>query len=128
MLSDPISITYNTVAKSLARAAGRKIPGTKKALGGSVYTTSDGEFQVNTSSSLLADNSVRVEITLTRTTPDSDSDPFNSNWTALPNSFGFVYVVANNRYFSVVDVPLLRAALSSFVTSAVELRLMQGET
>jgi len=126
MLSDPMSITYNSVAKSLPRASGI-LPGVRREIGSSFYRDSAGEFLAKTSTSLLADNSVRSEILLGRLNPDPDSDPFNAGSTRLPNYVGLVFIANDSRWNTSTDVPLLRTALLSFVDSTLQGRLIAGE-
>lgn len=126
MLSDPLSITYNSVAKSLPRSSGR-LPGEVRLLGTQMYADSAGEFVAKTTRSLLADGSNRVEFLLGRTNPDTDSDPFNAGSTRLPNYVGIVYITNSSLWNTSVDVPLLRTALLSFVDSTLAGRLIGGE-
>lgn len=126
MLSDPIVLAYNSTTKTLPVAMA-VMPGVKKVVGRRSYAEPNGEFVVTTTSSLLSDNSSRVEMLLTRTTPDNDADPFTGSGAQLPNSFGLVYVVNNVHYASSVDIPRLRAALLNYVDTATELRIIGGE-
>lgn len=126
MLSDPLVVTVSGIARSMPRSA-RRMASVSKQTGQSSYGTPDGEFEVFTSSHQLADGSTRVEISLRRTPPDPDSDPFTGSGAILPNSFGFVYTVNSFHYSTATDIPALRAALDAFVTSTIQSRLIGGE-
>jgi hypothetical protein len=125
MFSDPLSVTYNSVAKSLARTTGTR-SGVSKQLGHNVYGTADGEFQVFVTQSSLANQGVRSEILLSRTSLDADG-PFAGNFDLYPNRVGLVYEVNSLRVATAVDVPLLRSALLSLVDSTFQSRLIAGE-
>ena len=125
MLSDPLSITYNSVGKSLP-ATGSFEPAVGRLINSRRYATSDSQFEVFTSSWINGDV-VRTEITLRRTTPDPDSDPFTGNTPALPNSVGLVFEANTLRYATSVDIPLLRTALLALVDSTLQGRLIAGE-
>jgi len=126
MLPDPLSVTYNSVAKSLPRSSANKA-GIRRRLGTSTFATADQEFSVFSTQDLLSDGGRRAEIILGRTAPDPDGNPFTDSYQALPNRFGFIYEVNRFSYASVTDIPLLRSALTSLVNSALELRILAGE-
>lgn len=126
MLTDPLSVTYNGTAVSLPRASGIK-PAARRELGRSVYKSGTGEFSVFTTRTLLSDGTTRIEILLERVAQDADSNPFTGDWKKLPNRFGFVYEVNDFAYGTSTDIGLLRSALSSFVNSTIEGRLVAGE-
>jgi hypothetical protein len=126
MLPDPLSVTYNSVAKSIPRASAFKV-GPRKRIGIGTYVTADQEFSVFTTQDLLSDKSQRAEILLGRSAPDPDSNPFTDSYSALPNRFGLVYETNSLKYASATDIPLLRSALLSLVNTAFELRLIGGE-
>lgn len=126
MLSDPLSVTYNSVAKSLP-AVGAATPATKKLDESRCYRTADGEFEVRTLKYTDSVGMTRFEISLSRATPDSDTDPFNDSWHYLPNSFGLVYEVNDVRFATSVDIPLLRTALLALVDSTLQSRILGGE-
>lgn len=126
MLSDPLAVTYDGVAKTLPRSTG-VTSGVTKRLGVNFYRTADGEFVAKTARSLLANGSFLSSIELGRTTPDADSDPFNGDWSALPNFFGLTYTVNPVRYATSVDIPRLRTALLALVDTSLQARLISGE-
>lgn len=121
MLSDPLSITYNSVAKSLPRVSSSKTAGVSS----SVYRTADGEFEL-TVDQTARNGGVYVDVMFTRTTPDP-SPGAGHIWNQLPNGFGVSYFVNDTSYASAVDIPLLRTALLSFVDSTIQGRLLGGE-
>lgn len=128
MLSDPLSITYNSVAKSLPRVSDSP-RNVAKVLGRSTYATADGEFTVRTVKSQLGGaGGVRVEISLARRVPDPDSDPFtgttSDRWT---NVVGLVYEFDDSHYAASTDIPLLQSALLALVDSTLRGRLIGGE-
>jgi hypothetical protein len=124
MLTDPLSITYNSVAKSLARASG-KLPGPKRILGSSLYRDSADEFSVLTEQGTLGNGGTAARIIFARTNPDTDPDPLIGS--RLTNYFGLVYGIDQFRANTSVDIPLLRTALLSFVDSTMQNRLINGE-
>lgn len=126
MLADPLVVTYNGSSKTLPRAS-RFVPGVAKLLGRSSYGTADGEFVAQSSASLMSDGTTRSEILLGRIQQDDDANPFTGGWTSVPNYFGMVYVCNRYKLNSAVDIPLLRTALGSYLTTSVELKLMNGE-
>lgn len=130
MLTDPLAITYNAVAKSLPRAS-RVRTGVSKVVNRTSYGTNDGEFSVFTEYSVLGNingfQMRRAEIYLERKAPDTDSDPFNSK-AAPPNRFGLVYEFPEMEINTSVDIPRLRTALLAFVDSTLEGRLINGES
>ena len=121
MLSDPLSITYNPAAKSLPRVSSSKTTTGAS----SVYRTADGEFELTVDRT--ARNGVtRTDIMLVRVTPDP-SPGAGHIWNQLPNGFGISYLTNDSSYAEAVDIPLLRAALLSFVDTTVQSRLLGGE-
>lgn len=125
MFSDPLAVTYNSVAKSLPRASAPRV-GVSKQTGAGSYATSDGEFSVFTTLSLLGSQGFRSEILLGRTAPDTDG-PFIGNYQLYPNRVGLVYEYNSLRIATAVDIPLLRTALLSLVDSTFQSRLIAGE-
>jgi len=125
MLSDPLVVTYDGNAKSLPRGHAHRA-GPIRVLGKSSYVGYDEEFAVYTQRAQLGGDVTRSEIILERVTPDPD-DPFTGNYLRLPNRVGLVFEVNNFRYATETDVPLLRAALDSLVTSTIASRLISGE-
>jgi hypothetical protein len=126
MFSDPLSVTYNSVAKSLARSSG-SFPGIRRQLAQSVYRDAAQEFSLQTGQYLMADGSNRSEIILSRLNPDSDTDPFNAGSTRLPNSVGLVFTRNSFGWNTSTDVPLLQTALTTLVDSTLRGRLLAGE-
>jgi len=121
MFTDPLSITYNSVAKTLPRISGRS--------SASVYGTADGEFRVNISESTSPKSGIRfVSFKLSRTLPDpTPADSFDP-YRPIVNSFGLTYGFDDaTRSQASVDHPLLRSAVLSFVDSTIYGRLIQGE-
>jgi hypothetical protein len=125
MLSDPLSVTYDGSGMSLPRTGGTAT-GFARRLMSSRYATSDGEFYVNVDSFLMTDNAYKVEIQLSRVTPDPD-DPFTGNYRRLPNSFGLTYTVNDLNYATSTDIPLLRTALLALVDTTLQGRLIARE-
>lgn len=118
MLADPMSVTYNSSGKSLARVSN----------GGSqsVYRTADGEFEVSISYSPTKDGLSRYEVLMTRITPDPSPANVFDNYRKIPNRFGLVYEVDPDGFFS-SDVPLLRTALLALVDTTLQGRILAGE-
>jgi hypothetical protein len=125
MLSDPLSVTYNSVAKSLPRSSGRSA-GFARKVASSRYSTSDREFDVFIDTYDMPDGSDKVEIQLRRTPQDPDG-PFTNDFSELPNSVGLTFTTNRYRYGTSTDIPLLRAALLAFVDSTLQGRLIGGE-
>lgn len=119
MLSEPLSITFDGNAKSLARLS---YGGTGRD-NSARFRSSNGEFAL-TISEYSSANVVRVEILLERATVDTD---LSNGFQYLPNRFGFVYEFDRSQYNTSVDIPLLRSALNTFVDSALQVRLIGGE-
>jgi hypothetical protein len=125
MLSDPISLTYNGNAKSLARAP-RPRTGVRKVVGRSGFTSDTGEFVVETTSMLMSDRSRKVEITLYR------NPPYSGSITPPPqseqgNGVSLCFIVNENFNETVTDIPLIRAALLAYVDSTIQSKLLQGQ-
>jgi len=119
VLTDPLSVTYNSVAKSLARNGSDDQA--------SVYRTADGEFEVYIQEFVVGDIT-RIEIKLNRVIPDpTPSDAFDA-FRRIVNSFGFTYEFDTlTRAESGVDIPRLRTALIALVDSTLQGRLIAGE-
>jgi len=126
MLSDPLSLTYDSSSKTLPRAAG-VTSGVKRVKEQNTYVTSDTEFQVTVTQSELGNGGTRAEILLTRVAPDPDG-PFTGSYDRYPNSVGLVFEVNNLRYNTNTDIPKLRTALLAFVDSTLQGRLTSGES
>lgn len=127
MLSDPMSVTYNGVVKTLPRVslAGRK--GVSKHIGGSQYRSADGEFSVYVDRYSMGDSVDKIEIILERV--ELDNGVMSDGITPYrPNRFGFVYEVNHDQVNTITDLNHLQLALSTFVSDAIELRLLGGES
>jgi hypothetical protein len=116
MLSDPLSVTFNGSAKSLAR--------TSVGPAGSVYTTSDGEFNLTVEQSTTDRGLVRREITLEHKNPDPSLDIFSDDQPWVPNRFGLVYETDERLSTSSTEIPLLRTALLAFVDASLQTRIL----
>jgi hypothetical protein len=125
MLSDPITLTYNSVSKSLPRSSGRKSPMPKQ-VAYTVYgsQTEPDAVGLTTSQFLYADGSRRSEILLSKVTADIDSNTVQSG--LFTNSVGLVFLT-NPYQVGQSDIPLLRASLLSLVDSTLQGRLIAGE-
>jgi len=119
MFTDPLSLTYDGSAKSLPRVSAARA--------GTAYATSNGEFEMKVSDlSRLRGGRHGCEILLTRVVPDPTPADFESR--LITNSFGFVIGFdPQTRTEASDNLPKLRAALDSFVTSTVLNRLIAGE-
>lgn len=124
MLTDPLSITYDTATKNLARGSGY-IPGTVRLAGRTFYRDSGDEFSAFVEHSILRDGSRRSEILLGRTNPDTNPDPSIGN--RFSNYVGLVYMTNSLRQNTSVDIPQLQTSLLSLVTPAIRDRLISGE-
>lgn len=124
MLTDPLSITYNSVAKSLARGSG-VFPQTKRQLLVTHYRDSADEFFARIVQSTLGNGGVQAQIYLGRTNPDTDPDPMIG--ARLSNYVGLVFAADPFRANTATDIPLLRSALLSFVDTTMQNRLINGE-
>lgn len=126
MLSDPMSMTYDSTAISLPVASARTRPDFQLVDRRS-YRTASGEFEVYTSS-FAKDNDIRVELFARRVIPDSNTDPFDGiNSLGLANGFGIVLELNKFRYNSSVDIPKLRTMVDSFVDSTLLGKLIGGQ-
>jgi hypothetical protein len=125
MLNDPLSVTYDSVAKSLPRSA-RVRSGLRKVLATSAYGTPDGEFAVFVTRSQLGDGMERTEILLERIQMDADG-PFVGNWYPAPNRVGLILEANSLRINTETDIPKLRTALLALVDSVLQDRLIGGE-
>lgn len=115
MLSDPIAVTYDSVAKTLPRSSGYT-PSVKRVFGSSFYKTADGEFVAKTTRSQLTDNSYKTEIILGR----YDAVEASSNYVGL-------VFISNSMGENPGDFDKLRAAINTFVSVPVQNRLIAGE-
>jgi len=121
VFTDPLSVTYNSVSKSLPRIS---TSGPK-----SLYRTADGEFSVYNQRNTDAKAGLTfVSCRLTRVAPDpTPADVFDAyRMIANSVSIGFGFDTAT-RANAAVDIPLLRTALLSLVDSTYQGRLIGGE-
>jgi hypothetical protein len=123
MLSDPIGVTYNSVAKSLPRTAAPKA-GVLSRLATTYYNTSDAEIALKVDRYVRQGGNVMTQVSLSRRVPDAVDGTIG---TITDNSFGVLYETNSNRLESSVDIPRLRAALLSFLDTTTELRIIGGE-
>jgi len=122
MFTDPFSVTYNGSNLSLPRTAVAKDYNR--------YTTADGEFEVVISNNLRKpqDGIASVSCKLARRLPDPTPSNAFDDYRVIRNIFGFSYSFdALTRAEVSVDVPRLRTALDTLVTSTFQGRLISGE-
>jgi hypothetical protein len=127
MFTDPITVTYNSLAKILPRTAARTRPGPVKQLGATVYKSADEQFGLYITRTAMRDGVNRVEVILERVPQDADSDPFTGNWSSIPNRVGLVLETNKLLYQTATDIPLIRSALLALVDSTLQSRLIAGE-
>jgi hypothetical protein len=120
ILTEPLSVTYNGSAKSLAR--------TSQSANRTVYKTGDLEFEMVISDiKMPRKGEIGRSITLARYLPDpTPADAFDA-YREVRNSFGFSYVFAETRAETSVDIPRLRAALIAYCDSTLQSRIIAGE-
>lgn len=126
MLSDPLTPTYNSVGLTLPRASGM-FPQSGTVIGRSAYVQSAAEFSIYIERSVLGPWAHRSTILFERRRPDADTNPFNGGQYYVPNRFGLVYDIDDNRRDTAVDIPRLRTSLLALVDSTFESRLIAGE-
>jgi len=120
MFSDPLSVTYNSSAKSLPRVG--------SSLSRSTYRTADNEFEVLIkNSSSPKDGRTFVTIEMARTLPDPTAGDVFDDFRVIRNSFGISMGFDLTRAETSVDVPRLRTALLALVDSTFQSRLIGGE-
>jgi len=121
MLTDPLAVTYNSVAKSLVRIS--------QGASGTRYRTADGEFEVQISKTQPKTEAWQdsVYFELTRVLPDPTPTNAFDAFRRVTNSFGIAIRFDATRAETSVDVPLLRTALLAFVDSTLQGRLIAGE-
>jgi len=125
MLSDPQSVTYNGSVKSLP-ATGVKPPQIKGLTQTRSYTTPDGEFRLFARQYSMSDGNLKTEIEFQRSA-GRDLDGNGSFDATASNGFGITVTVNPFKKDSLVEVPLLRDALISWLTSPVLTRVVGGE-
>lgn len=121
MFTDPMSVTYNSSAKSLPRVGVSNLS--------AVYRTADGEFEIKISKTpaKAPEWSTGTSIVLVRRIPDPTPADVFDNYRMIRNSFGISYSFDPTKAETSVDVPRLRTALLALVDSTFEGRLMGGE-
>lgn len=122
MFTDPLSVTYNSVAKSLIRVSISE--------NATLYRTADGEFELMRldSSPNAKDGSITRSILLTRVLPDPTPSDVFDDFRRVSNTFGITYTVENPKGSdTAVDIPRLRTALLALVDSTLEGRILGGE-
>jgi hypothetical protein len=125
MLSDPLSISYNSVTKSLPVIGGRWPAGARE-IGRRLYGTADGEFVVATRQLIHSGSGDRTaEITLRRAVPDVDAATVAQG--VFNNSVTLAFTTNKFSVGSATDIPLLRSSLLSLVDSTLQGRLILGE-
>lgn len=119
MLTDPLSVTYDGNSKSLPRVSsgGR----------GTVYRTADEEFEMSISDLSTRNGFNGCEIILARRLPDPTPVNVFDDYRWIHNRFGYVISYDSTRAETSVDLPRLRTALDSFVSSTVLNRLIARE-
>jgi len=121
MFIDPFSVTYN--------GSGLSLPRTEVAKDYSRYRTADGEFELVISNNLnrnigIGACSIKLSRRLTDPTPSNVFDDYRD----IRNSFGFSYSFdAQTRAEASVDIPRIRTALDTLVTSTLQGRVISGE-
>jgi len=122
MFTDPLSVTYDGLSKSLPRISVEKDY--------TRYRTADGEFEVLISNNLqsVRNGVASASIKLVRRIPDpTPGDVFN-DYRDIRNVFGLSYSFdAQTRAETSVDVPRLRTALLALVDSTFQGRVIAGE-
>lgn len=120
MLTDPLSVTYDGSSLTLPRTGnGKKY---------TRYTTADGLFVVFITSGSALGGADRVDVVFTRQMPDPTPSDVFDNYRAIRNSFGFSYAFDPlTRANASVDIPKLRTALDSWMTSTLQSRIIAGE-
>lgn len=115
-----MSVTYNSVAKSLPRVSAGP--------SGTVYRTADGEFEVKISDlPKQRDGSMGREISLSRVLPDPTPSNAFDDYRVIRNSFKLSYRFDTSRAEASVDIPLLRTALLALVDTTLQGRIISGE-
>jgi len=120
MLSDPQSITYNTVAKSLARIS--------NAVDNSVYRLNDTAGQAIYTLTLQHQFKSRNRVVARLQRESIATDPLSASTNIETSMAGTFTLDFPNAGLTPVDAQYLGSALVAFLTSAVLLRLANGET
>lgn len=120
MLTDPLSVTYDGSSLSCPRiAVGKNY---------TRYSTADGLFVVFITASLAKGGIGRVDVIFSNQMPDPTPSNVFDDYRAIRNSFGFSYAFdPSTKANASVDIPKLRTALNSWMTSTLEGRIIAGE-
>lgn len=120
MLSDPISITYDGSPKSMPRSSGSPLSRSMP-VGTTYYGNLASGLLMRISQSRMQWNFPRpldkVEFTLFEQTEETD----------YPNGAGLVFYSDPFRENTSTTIPLLDAAVRTFVDSTIRSRLVNGE-
>jgi len=121
MFTDPFSVTYNGTGLSLPRI--------EVAKDYSRYKTADGEFEILVSNNLNRNTGpASCSIKLIRRLPDPTPSNVFDDYRDIKNSFGFSYSFDSlTRAEASVDIPRIRTALDTLVTSTLQGRIISGE-
>jgi hypothetical protein len=119
VLSDPLSISYDGSAKSLARVS---VKGNR-----TVYRTADREFEMSISKLPMERGQESFSIRFSRMAPDPTPSNAFDPYRSVVNSFELGVICDESRFETSTVVPLLRSALNSFVDSSMLNRLIAGE-
>jgi len=125
MLTDPLAVTYDSQAKSLPRSSRRSLSGPVKLLGSASYGTADGTFSIDTRQSLCGNGDRFAEVILNKVAVDTDPNTIFTGH--FNNAVGLVFRTNPYGVGTSVDIPLIRAALLSFVDSTLQGRIISGE-
>jgi hypothetical protein len=119
MFTDPLAVTYDGSTLQLPRVgSGNR---------GTAYRTADGvlEMRITSITRPKVGNATRY-VKLTRRLPDpTPGDAFDA-FRVIEDSFGVSYDFDLSRG-GLLDIPKLRTALLSFLDSAIEARILNGE-
>jgi hypothetical protein len=121
MLSEPVSLTVNSVAKSLPRTATPKgLLLTKVAT--SHFNTSDGVFALKVER-FVSGPYVRMQVSLQQT----DVDDLDGKGNLRKDTFGVFFDFIPTSDEAVVNIATLRTALLAFLDSTTTSRILGGE-
>jgi len=123
MLSDPITVTYNSVSTDLARGSG-VFPNVAKVISQTCYNGPGGELVLRIQHSTVSGGHRRTEILLGKRNPSADYDPFDREPAA--NYVGLVFITDKNRA-EPADLDLLDSCLRAFVDDTLRDRIDAGE-
>ena len=124
MFSDPLSVTYNSVSKSLVRLSSLARKNSKGGYG-TRYATADGELTLVVAHTVNEYDNRCVEVRLTRTA--LSSAPITGQPGMVSNSFG-ITIEFDEFNQNASDVALLRTAVLALVDSTFTSKLTAGES